>query len=190
MALPSCGRCTPMSDIGTDDVSRDVNEFLKVMLQLYVMYAAHARAKGQREAEARLKTIERQIKEAREERLREAREFKRMDPRNKELMRTCELGREAYFTAHPVRTTPPLVVTKPAREPLSWDSRERRDMLASHLSRVVSPEVAQVRMLHDLACGKPAIAAVDRRPEAGVRRAAQARDRDGRERNGIERTVW
>lgn len=178
-----------MSDIGTDDVSRDVNEFLKVMLQLYVMYAAHARAKGQREAEARLKTIERQIKEAREERLREAREFKRMDPRNKELARTCELGREAYFTKHPVRTTPPLVVTKDAqtREPvLRWDSDQRRDQLRAHVSRL-SPEMEQVRMLHDIACGKPAHEAVNRRPEAGARRAAQAREQDSR---GIERTVW
>lgn len=182
-----------MPDVGTDDFTRDANEFLKVLLQLYVMYAAHARAKGQREAEARLKIYERQMKEAREERLREARFAKALDPRNQELTRACELGREAYFTANPHRdptrvTKPPVVLTKEqaAREPMRWDSNERREHLRAHVSRL-SPEMEQVRMLHDIACGKPASAAVERRPEAGVRRARHGQELESR---GLERTVW
>lgn len=180
-----------MSDdhIGTDAVTRDASEFFKIMLQLYIAYAASARAKGQREAEARRKIYERQLKEAREERLREARWSKALDPRNKELARTCELGRDAYFAAHPARTTPVVSLERPAREPARWDSDQRREHLRAHVSRI-APEMEQIRMLHDIGCGKPGSAAVERRPESGVRRAAQARDRDGRERNGIERTVW
>lgn len=177
-----------MSDVGTDDFTRDANEFLKIVLQLYIMYAAHARAKGQREAEARLKIYERQMKEAREERLREARFAKALDPRNQELTKTCELGREKYFADKPVRTTPPvnLVKEQAAREPMRWDSNERREHLRAHVSRI-APEMEQVRMLHDIACGKPASAAVERRPEAGARRARHGQELESR---GLERTVW
>jgi len=179
-----------MSDdhVGTDAVSKDVTQFFQVLLQLYIMRAAALRAKGVREAEARARFAREHEKIAREQQLREARWAKSLDPRNKELARTCELGRDAYFARNPdkdpwraAQRAVPAPSLEKAREPMRWDSAERREHLAAHLSRVVSPELAQVRMLHDLGCGTPGAAAVDRAPEAGARRAAEARAREARE---------
>lgn len=179
-----------MSDdhVGTDAVSKDVTQFFQILLQLYIMRAAALRARGVREAEARAKVARDLEKQAREAQLREARWNKALDPRNKELTRMCEKGRDEFFARNPhkdpwraTERTAPAVTVEKVREPMRWDSNERREHLAAHLSRIASPELAQVRMLHDLGCGTPGAAAVDRAPEAGARRAAEARAREARE---------
>ena len=180
-----------MSDdhVGTDAVSKDVAQFFQILLQLYIMRATALRAKSVREAEARAKLAREHEKQAREAQLREARWKKALDPRNKELARACEKGRDEFFARNPhrdpwkaaERTAPAVTLEKPVREPMRWDSAERREHLREHLSRIVSPELAQVRMLHDLGCGTPGAASVDRAPEAGARRAAEARAREARE---------
>lgn len=173
--------------IGTDAVSKDAADFAKIILQMMVLIALRTRQRGHREAIARAELARVHDREAREQQIREARIAKGRDPRNADLARQVKEG-VARHELNPYWTRQMAVsLEKPAPAPMRWDSVERREHLREHLSRVVSPELAQVRMLHDIGLGKPGAAAVDRKPEADERRRQQAREMDAR---AQERARW
>lgn len=179
-----------MSDdyTGTDEIGKEVAAMLRVMLQLAILVATRTRTRGQRDAEARAKAARIMEKEAREQQLREARDAKRIDPRNKALLREISKSR-MVARDNTARTRTPAVSLVKVREPMHWDSNERRQHLAEHVSRVApTKEIADIRMLHDIGQAKPAsaIAAERLHKEAAERTAHQrGREMDAR---GIERT--
>lgn len=151
-----------MSDNPMDDVGSDAAQMLRIMLQLAALIMLRARTRGHEQAQAIGKEHNARTKEAREQQLREARQSKARDPRNRELAMMLDV---------PVLNRP-VSLDKGPPVPMRWDSDERRAHLAAHLSRVVPPELAQVRMLVDVGQAQPSIAAVTRHPDP-VERTAQ-----------------
>ena len=171
-----------------DDIGRETAALMRQMLQLATLVALRTRERGQREAEARVKVTQERVKDTRERMLREAREAKAKDPRNLELTRmidrpALERGISLDRSDNLVRTRTPRTVERQQtreRETSRYDSPERRQALAAHLSRVgVAPDVAAVRMLMDVSQAQPPQAAVRTRPEVPphVTRAREHHDR-------------
>lgn len=170
-----------------DDIGRETAALMRQMLSLATLVALRTRERGQREAEARVKDTKERVKDTRERMLREARESKAKDPRNRELARMLErpaLERGVSLDKNRLeRAGAGRVVDRPKvrdREPGRYDSPERRQALAAHLSHSgVAPENAAVRMLMDVSQAQPAQAAVRNRPEAPPR-VTRAREHDER----------
>ncbi|MFF0497018.1 hypothetical protein ACFYU5_11475 [Nocardia aobensis] len=172
-----------------DDIGRETAALMRQMLQLATLVALRTRERGQREAEARVKVTQERVKETRERLLREAREAKAKDPRNLELARmlerpalergiSLEKGLEHSRVARGARAADRQKARE--RELTRYDSPERRQALAAHLSRVgVAPELAAVRMLMDVSQAQPPQAAVRTRPEEPPR-VTRAREHDER----------
>lgn len=183
-----------------DEIGAETSAIMKQMLQLATLVALRTRERGQKEAEARVKVTESRIKEARELQLREAREAKAKDPRNLELARMLHkpvlekgvsLERDRFATpaaatstASTARRTAESTARAKVREVERYDSIERRQALAAHLSRVgVAPELTAVRMLLEVSQAHPPQAAVGTKPGEALR-ASRARELEerGRER--------
>ncbi|MBF6170291.1 hypothetical protein [Nocardia blacklockiae] len=177
-----------------DDIGRETAALMRQMLQLATLVALRTRERGQREAEARVKVTQERVKEARERMLRDAREAKAKDPRNLELARMLEkpvLGRGVSLEkdrfaerATAARGAAQAAARSKVRELERYDSVERRQALAAHLSRIgVAPELAAVRMLMEVSQAHPPQAAVRSRPDEPpkVTRAREIEER-GRER--------
>ncbi|NKY86986.1 hypothetical protein [Nocardia veterana] len=168
-----------------DDIGRETAALMRQMLQLATLVALRTRERGQREAEARVKVTQERVKETRERLLREAREAKAKDPRNLELARMLErpaldrgVSLEKATHSRVARTVERQKSRE--RELTRYDSPERRQALAAHLSRVgVAPELAAVRMLMDVSQAQPPQAAVRTRPEEPPR-VTRAREHDER----------
>ncbi|WP_063014379.1 hypothetical protein [Nocardia kruczakiae] len=170
-----------------DDIGRETAALMRQMLQLATLVALRTRERGQREAEARVKVTQERVKETRERLLREAREAKAKDPRNLELARMLERpalaqGISLEKDRERARVARTHTERRPARERelTRYDSPERRQALAAHLSRVgVAPELAAVRMLMDVSQAQPPQAAVRSRPPEPPR-VTRAREHDDR----------
>ncbi|PPJ27347.1 hypothetical protein C5E45_13640 [Nocardia nova] len=173
-----------------DDIGRETAALMRQMLQLATLVALRTRERGQREAEARVKVTQERVKETRERLLREAREAKAKDPRNLELARMLErpalergisLEKDRLEHSRVARGARAAERQKAReRELTRYDSPERRQALAAHLSRVgVAPELAAVRMLMDVSQAQPPQAAVRTRPEEPPR-VTRAREHDER----------
>ncbi|MCC3312771.1 hypothetical protein [Nocardia africana] len=173
-----------------DDIGRETAALMRQMLQLATLVALRTRERGQREAEARVKVTQERVKETRERLLREAREAKAKDPRNLELARMLErpalergisLEKDRLEHSRMARGARAAERQKAReRELTRYDSPERRQALAAHLSRVgVAPELAAVRMLMDVSQAQPPQAAVRTRPEEPPR-VTRAREHDER----------
>ncbi|MEV5647548.1 hypothetical protein AB0L57_04770 [Nocardia sp. NPDC052254] len=171
-----------------DDIGRETAALMRQMLQLATLVALRTRERGQREAEARVKVTQERVKETRERMLREAREAKSKDPRNLELARMLErpnldrgISLERMERSNLARAARATERQKTRERELSrYDSPERRQALAAHLSRVgVAPELAAVRMLMDVSQAQPPQAAVRTRPEEPPR-VTRAREHEER----------
>ncbi|RMI30620.1 hypothetical protein [Nocardia stercoris] len=138
-----------------DDIGRETAAVMRQMLQLATLVALRTRERGQKEAEARAKVTETRMKETRERALREAAESKAKDPRNQELARL--LARPAATQGISLEKDRSMVQSLAAEPPVRYDSRERREALAQHLSRAgVAPDLVSVRMLLDVGQATPA----------------------------------
>ncbi|MGW0251419.1 hypothetical protein ACWDYH_32805 [Nocardia goodfellowii] len=176
-----------------DDIGRETAAMMKTMLQLATLVALRTRERGQKEAEARVKLTEARMKEARELQIREARDSKAKDPRNVELARMVEKGAPAKgislekdrFSAQ-AEATRMAATASAAKQPLvRYDSQERRQAIAAHLSRLgVAPELAAVRMLIEVGQAQPPEEAVRKRNEEARAMAARGREPEAR---GLER---
>ncbi|MBF6332086.1 hypothetical protein [Nocardia transvalensis] len=178
-----------------DDIGRETAALMRQMLQLATLVALRTRERGQREAEARVKVTQERAKETRERLLRDAREAKAKDPRNLELARMLErpvlekgvsLEKDRFAErATAARSAAQAAARSKATRGLDrYDSIERRQALAQHLSRIgISPELAAVRMLMEVSQAQPPQAAVRTRPEEPpkVTRAREIEER------GLER---
>ncbi|ONM50291.1 hypothetical protein [Nocardia donostiensis] len=190
-----------------DDIGRETAAMMKTMLQIATLVALKTREKGQREAEARVKLTQEKLKEAREMQVREARDAKAKDPRNIELAhmistpapekapslapqrdtsgyRGVSLEKDRFSMSGQLSEMAGAVAdSKPA---ISYDSAERREALAAHLSKIgVAPELAAVRMLAEVGQAKPPIEAVRNRPEYAP---SVARSREQELERGLERS--
>ncbi|MBO0854775.1 MAG: hypothetical protein J2P18_13560 [Nocardia sp.] len=174
-----------------DEIGGETAAMMKQMLQLATLVALRSRERGQREAEARVKDTRERVKDTRERMLREAREAKAKDPRNRELARMLErpaLERGVSLERRARERTVERTRSH-AREIGRYDSPERRQALAAHLSHAgVAPDLAAVRMLMDVSQAQPPEAAIATRPPEPPK-TVRAREIDTRTRERLrERT--
>ncbi|WP_028476670.1 hypothetical protein [Nocardia sp. CNY236] len=175
-----------------DDIGRETAAILRTMLQLATLVALRTRERGQKEAEALVKVTEARVKEAREMQVREARDAKAKDPRNSELARLIDqpiaqkgvsLDKDRFSAqAEAARVAANAAEAKPA---LLYDSAERRNAIAAHLTKAgVPPELVAVRMLAEIGQARPPSDAVRTRPEQAPT-VTRGREQDS---PGLERT--
>jgi hypothetical protein len=175
-----------MAEHEIDAIGAEASAMMNNIIRMATLVALRTRERGQKEADLRLKVMERQAKLQQLELERELRLEKAQDPRNLALERMVErtgvtlereqgiareLGRELGAERAAIRSAERTMERagtmtlererdyRPTvgRSGATFDSAERRAALAMELVELgVAPELLEVRMLAEMANAKPA----------------------------------